>query len=89
MTLLIVVSVLHFSASLLAAFLICRPVSKSWNPAVEGQCGNEFVAYTSFEAIGLALDMTIVLWPLYDIKNLVLPLVRKAGILFIFAFGIL
>ncbi|KAF2463436.1 uncharacterized protein BDR25DRAFT_297963 [Lindgomyces ingoldianus] len=89
MVAMIVLSVLHFLAALLGGFLICRPVSKSWNPAVQGQCGNEFAAYLSFEIIGLALDITIILWPLKDIINLKLPFRRKAGILFIFTVGIL
>lgn len=78
MIILIVLSVLHFLSSLLGGFLICRPVSKTWKPAVKGQCGNEFVAHMSFETIGLALDKTIILWPLYDIMNLKLPFGKKS-----------
>lgn len=85
----IVLSILHFLAALLGGFLICRPVSKSWNPAIQGQCGNEFAAYLSFEIIGLALDMTIILWPLNPIMKMTLPVQKKAGILFIFTIGIL
>lgn len=88
MVVMIVLSVLHFLATLLGGFLICRPVSKSWNPTVKGQCGNEFAAYLSFEIIGLALDMAIILWPLPIIMKLTIPFWKKFGVLFIFAFGI-
>lgn len=89
MVVMIVLSVLHFLAALLGGFLICRPVSKSWNPTVQGQCGNEFAAYLSFEIIGLALDMTIILWPLNDIMNLRMPFRRKFGVLIVFSIGLL
>lgn len=88
-TVVMVLSFLHFLATLIGGFLLCRRVSKSWNPDVPGQCGNEIAAYLSFEVLGLALDMAIIVCPLPVIMRLNLPFPKRLGYLFIFTFGIL
>jgi hypothetical protein len=82
-----VISIVFFVAALLEAFLICRPVSASWNPNANGSCGNEVVAYVVLEACGLFIDVITMLVPLYWIWGLQLKMHAKIKLLILFSMG--
>ena len=81
------VSFIHGLAQITEQFLICRPLSSAWNPNTNGPCGNETVAYVIFEAVGLVLDVFIVILPIREIARLHIESKRKTGIVSLFGVG--
>lgn len=84
---LITLSCFHGLALMLEQFRICRPLSSAWNPNVNGSCGNEIVAYVIFEVLGLALDIAIVIQPVYTISLLQFPFKEKLYLISLFGEG--
>lgn len=91
------ISALYGIASVLVGTLICRPIRASWDPHVKGVCGNQITAYIYMEAIGLALDIAILVLPLPTIwslhmlksKKLRFSLILSAGGLYVSVRGLL
>jgi hypothetical protein len=87
--LLVFVSVLYCIIVVLVSFLICRPLLAAWNPYVNGVCGNEVMVYTVLEALGLVIDITIIIAPVYRIWCVTSSLRAKLGPMILFSLGAL
>ena len=56
---------------------MCQPLSAAWNPYVQGNCGNEMLAYLFVEVIGLLIDMAIMALPIPAIMRMQMSTLRK------------
>ncbi|KAI6092139.1 hypothetical protein F4821DRAFT_157960 [Hypoxylon rubiginosum] len=82
---LIVVSIMYGIAALLTTVLICRPIPASWDSQVQGTCGNQNVAFVSLEAVGLTVDLAILILPIPSILRLTLSLKKRLLIICVFS----
>ncbi|KAM0341691.1 hypothetical protein ACHAPU_009939 [Fusarium lateritium] len=66
----------------------CVPVEKFWNSSVEGYCAiadKKFFFGTTL--VHAAIDIAILVLPMWQIGRLQLPMLQKAGIMVMFTFG--
>lgn len=74
----------------LAALLICKPISYNWNFHNEtGICGNTMANCIAGQAINVATDLVILLLPMPTIWSLKIPTRSKLSLSFIFGLGFL
>ena len=75
--------------SILPAF-ICRPLYKAWHPLERQQYFNDWYYYYTQVALfstSMAFDVILLVFPLYPVFKLQLPLKKRIGISVIFALG--
>ena len=74
-------------ANLFAHFLRCRPLSKYWNPELEGYCFNQtaFSIWSTFPNI--VTDVIMLLLPFRVVWDLRTGLSTKLGLIFVFLTG--
>ena len=85
----IVINVLWGISMTVASVLQCLPVQMSWNPSrlTEGNC-ILFGLYTLFEELtDVALDIVILLLPMFEIRKLQLPVRQRWILSFMFLLG--
>ena len=82
-----IISTLHGLATFLEALLICRPISAGWENSVSGRCGHQTASFLALEIIGLVLDFTILVIPLFPIKRLNLPSRQRLQLMGLFSVG--
>ncbi|PWY79594.1 hypothetical protein BO70DRAFT_397077 [Aspergillus heteromorphus CBS 117.55] len=75
------------SWAVLSAFLNCIPVSKFWDPTVEGYCLNMEGLWFSNASMHIATDIAILLIPIPAMWGLELPRKQKMALISIFALG--
>lgn len=76
-------------ATILDAFLGCRPFAYNWDKDIPGgTCGNDLVAYLVPCAINLIIDVVVIVLPLPVIWTLKMHLPRKIAVSLIFSMGI-
>lgn len=68
------------------AFL-CNPPRKSWNPQMEGDCGNSPALYAACALGDLIVDVIIILLPMPVLWSLQLPKAKKIALTFVFGLG--
>ena len=85
----IIASAAYFTALFLEALLICRPISASWDPKINGSCGDQVAAYLALEVCGLVIDIGIIFLPLPLIWRLTVDHKTKISTSIIFSLGIL
>ena len=73
----------------LAAVLICKPISLNWNFNQEGHCGNIMANCLAGAAINVVTDLVILVLPMPTIWRLNVPLKSKLSLSFIFGLGFL
>ena len=83
----LLLSILQTFAVFLEAFLICHPLSAGWDQSVGGTCGNQVASYLALEAIGLLIDVMILILPLGAIWQLQLKTGPKVKIISVFSLG--
>ena len=66
---------------------ICRPMQGYWNLAVQSTCININAAFHTANALNMATDFAILLLPIWMLKPLRAPLMKKLGILLILMAG--
>lgn len=75
--------------TILAAFLVCQPLSFYWDPTVPGgHCGNEFLSYILTGSINIATDVMVLLLPISSLVRLKMSLSRKLTLIVTFAGGL-
>lgn len=67
--------------------VICRPVSKFWDPAIEGRCFNQRALILADSVISVISDLIIFATPLPLIVNLHLQRKRKIKVVAVFSAG--
>lgn len=75
--------------TVLIGFLICRPVSKNWNPTAQGVCGNRIAGYTAVSVVNVIIDCLMLVLPLPMIFRLQVKPGYKWALLGIFGIGII
>jgi hypothetical protein len=74
---------------ILEGFLLCRPVSYTWNKLQMGKCGNERKVYLSSGIVNLIIDAAIVILPMPMLWGLQLGMAKKVALTVIFGLGAL
>ncbi|KAI9784386.1 MAG: hypothetical protein M1816_000857 [Peltula sp. TS41687] len=75
--------------SILPAF-ICRPLHKAWNPLERRIYCNDWYYYDTQVALystSMAFDVILLVFPLYPVYKLQMPLKRRAGVAILFILG--
>jgi hypothetical protein len=80
-TALICLCIAHGIASVLEVCLICRPVTKQWDPNARGLCGNQTASYMALEVSGLVLDLAILFTPLPPLISSSIKTARKLSVI--------
>lgn len=86
---LLLITVLHCFATVLATCLICHPIAAAWDNRIHGTCGDEIVAYVVLEVLGALIDVLIIILPLPSIWTLHTEWQRKMGLASILSIGVL
>ena len=76
-------------STILAALLICRPVSDLWAAVPEGCCGDHVLSYTITGTINVVTDVVVLLLPLPYLARLEMAVYKKAVLVVTFTLGIL
>ncbi|KAI8628165.1 hypothetical protein F5Y19DRAFT_486200 [Xylariaceae sp. FL1651] len=63
-------SALHGVSTIIVGALVCRPLNAAWDSTIAGKCINQIAAFVSLEAIGLLIDLIIVIIPIQIIARL-------------------
>ncbi|KUI63082.1 hypothetical protein VP1G_10204 [Cytospora mali] len=74
--------------TVLIGFLICRPVSKNWDPTIPGTCGDRIAGYTAVSVVNVIIDCMMLILPLPMIYNLQTKTGYKLCLFCIFGIGI-
>ncbi|KAI4257309.1 MAG: hypothetical protein L6R42_005753 [Xanthoria sp. 1 TBL-2021] len=86
-TVMLVVTIMWFLASVLSYAFQCTPVDKAWQPLKDGHCFKLKTYLLAEEIPNCILDIVIVFLPLGVIRKLQLPTIQKINLCFIFALG--
>ena len=70
-------------------FSVPRPGQTWLEPALSGEFNKADVLSVPLSAVGLGIDIALLVMPIAAVMRLQLPTKRKIGVLFIFMFGIL
>ncbi|KAI6879201.1 hypothetical protein KC360_g8103 [Hortaea werneckii] len=74
--------------AVLGGTLLCRPVSKLWDPAVQGgRCMSAEKYWLSVAGLDIGLDVLVLVLPLPGIWGLRLPRRQKVGLVVVFLLG--
>jgi hypothetical protein len=76
-------------AAPLACILQCNPISKYWDPSVQGQCVDAGAYTVSTSSTVLATDVLVLLMPSWILHDLKMPLGRKLMVIAFLSFGVL
>ncbi len=83
-----VINFLYFATTILAACLICRPLSAAWKPR-DGTCGNQKALDMYIGISNLLIDVAVVILPMPVVWRLQMSLNRKLLVSGIFGMGIM
>lgn len=87
---LICLTVLYYSATIIANNLICFPHRKIWDKTIPGgRCGSSKLTFVSAAGINVFLDIFILALPQKTLWDLKLSSSKKLGLSLIFTIGIL
>ncbi|KAE8145951.1 integral membrane protein [Aspergillus avenaceus] len=75
------------SWAVFSAFLNCIPVSKFWNPELDGYCLSEKGLWFSNASMHIATDLAILVIPIPALSKLDLPKRQKVALITVFALG--
>ncbi|KFA74740.1 hypothetical protein S40288_08839 [Stachybotrys chartarum IBT 40288] len=71
----------------LATMFFCRPIARSWDPTIEGECPDNSGLWISGGVTAIFVDLIILLLPLPRIWRLQTSRPRRIGIMIIFLLG--
>jgi hypothetical protein len=80
-------STMYGVAATMTVLLICRPVRASWDVNIQGTCGNQIATYVGLELIGLALDIGILILPVWGIWGIRMSFRAKLQAILILSTG--
>jgi hypothetical protein len=84
---LIAATAIYYVSCFFVFLFQCVPREKIWNPMLDGTCVDQNGAVMSAGTINLALDLGILVTPIWAIWHLQMPLKRKLGVISLFAVG--
>ena len=67
----------------------CNPRAKIWIPSLPGYCVNIGAACVLSAITNTLTNLVVLIFPIWIIWHLQMPLKRKAGVIFVFATGLL
>ena len=73
----------------LQTFLLCRPLAKTWNPALPGSCGSMVGAVIGTSAVNVVVDIGIILLPMPMVWKLQMARSRKIALTITFGLGMM
>lgn len=76
------------TSNILAGFLICRPLAKSWDFATPGTCGSQPAFYFAMGIVNLITDGAIIVLPMPYLYRLQLATGRKVLAMSLLGIGI-
>ncbi len=77
----------HLGCTLSLVFA-CNPVSKSWNPLLDGTCLPNGPSFTGYAIVTIISDVAVSIIPLPVLVKLNIPLSKKIGLGVIFLLGL-
>jgi hypothetical protein len=86
---LIYLNLAFYTAVFLIEMFACTPRERIWNPFIAGHCINikfSFVVTASFNVVS---DLSILIFPIFWVWRLQLPLRRRLAVSAVFATGVL
>ncbi|KAK3305421.1 uncharacterized protein B0T15DRAFT_493589 [Chaetomium strumarium] len=75
--------------NLLQVFLICRPFRRTYDPTVDGTCGNQIASFIAIGAFNIISDVMILTLPLPTVWSLKMATPAKLGLTGVFLIGLL
>ena len=81
--------VLWSIGNFLQVFLICRPFPKTYDPTVEGECGNQVASFIAIGAFNIITDVIILSLPLPTVWSLKMSTPAKLGLTGVFLVGLM
>ena len=85
----IAINVAWAAGTVLAACLICQPVSMNWETVSGGHCGNQVLSFIISGTINLATSVAIIVLPLPALYRLRMGIYKKLVLVVIFSLGFL
>lgn len=82
-------NMLFYLANLPVEIWACVPRRKIWQPTLPGHCLNNDAVLIIGGAVNVVTDWAILFIPLFSIGRLQMPLLKKIGVLAVFATGFL
>lgn len=73
----------------LIALLVCRPISKNWDPEELGQCGSAEGGFIAVAVMDVVIDLGILAMPIPIIWSLQMPVGSRLGVMALFLIGAL
>lgn len=70
------------------AIFICYPVRAFWTMGIPIRCLNLYAHELSMAAVGLFLDLYVLIFPIPMVLRLRVPTRQKLGLVFVFTIGI-
>lgn len=86
---LIYINTLFYTGAVVALICQCIPRAKISNPRSPGRCTNVYLSFMISGVFNVLSDFFILIFPLWAIWHLQMPLKRKFGVSIVFATGIL
>lgn len=71
----------------LQVFLVCRPFARTYDPSVEGECGDQVASFIAIGAFNIVTDIIILTLPLPTIWSLKMATPAKLGLTGVFLVG--
>lgn len=75
--------------SVVLACVQCRPIQKTWDQALPGRCADPAMLALGSAVPNMALDLAILLLPVYEIARLRMAVAQKVAVVAIFFLGFL
>ncbi|KAI0554028.1 hypothetical protein F4679DRAFT_393853 [Xylaria curta] len=86
---LLVATILFYTAALVVFNLSCRPFKRIWDKTLEGSCTDIKRIHLGVVIVNIVLDLVILILPQPVIWNLQMTRLRKTGVSTIFTIGVL
>ena len=74
---------------IISTTFICTPVRMSFDPTIQGHCGNRNTLWLTIGIFNILTDLLVVALPLPILWHLQIPRNKKIGLMVIFSFGLL
>lgn len=80
--------VMGYSISIIFALILaCHPVSRNWDPTVEGECVNRTALYIATAVTNIVTDLALITLPIPLVLRLNMPRSQKVYLFLMFVVG--
>jgi hypothetical protein len=80
--------VLIWVSNFITFFVICQPFAMTYDPTVQGTCGNQTASFQAIAGLNIVTDAIMILLPMGTVWHLNLRKRVKAGLTSIFFIGV-